>query len=107
MNHLIAGYARRSTRKQLIGQGLGKHSKDEIALIADRSFNSLSTLLGDQTFFFGDRISSLDVTAYAMLSAFTLSSIETSMDKHVMSYENLYEFTKRIAQAYYPEEITT
>lgn len=102
---LIAKYARNSTRKQFIGHGMGKHNNAEILQIAHKSWASLSTLLGDKPYFFGDKISSLDVTTFAMVSALTLSDLETEMGEQAKTYKNLVDFTQRIAREYYPDEI--
>ncbi len=106
LNHLIARVARNSTRKQFLGHGMGKHNDAEISLIANKSWASLSTLLADKPFFFGDKISSLDITAFAMVSAFTLSGLKTDLGEQAKSYQNLLEFTQRVATDYYPNEIT-
>lgn len=104
-NHLVARFARNSTRKQFIGHGMGKHTDREISQIANKSMKSLSVLLGDKSFFFGDKLSSLDVTAFAMVGALTLSNLETELGEQARSYQNLLEFTQRIAKEYYPTEI--
>lgn len=105
MNHLIASYARRSTRKQFLGHGMGKHNDQEITDIANKSWTSLSVILGDKPYFFGERICSFDVTAFAMLASFTVCSLETDLGKEVKKYENLVAFTHRIASQYYAGEI--
>lgn len=105
INHLVAWYARNSTRKQIIGHGIGKHSDQEIEKIAHKSWASLSTLLGGKSYFFGNKISSLDVTTFAMLGALTLSNLETQLGEHAKAYENLADHSRRIAKQYYPNEI--
>jgi glutathione S-transferase len=105
LNHIIASYARRSTRKQILGHGMGKHSDQEITEIAHNSWSSLSTILADKPYFFGDKMCSFDVTAFAMLASFTVCSLETDLGNQVQQYENLMSFSQRIAQKYYPNEI--
>lgn len=102
---IIANIARRSTKKQFMGHGMGKHSNEEIVQIMHKSLSSLSTLLDDKPYFFGDQFSSFDATAFSMISALTLSSLDTELGEAAKSYANLFDFTKRIAQTYYPNEI--
>ncbi len=105
LKHIVPKVARKKVMANIMGHGLGKHSKDEIIQIAHHSWQSLSTLLGEKPFFFGDHISSLDVNAFANLSAFTLAKLDTDFANEIQRYPNLIEFTKRIAQQYYPDEI--
>ena len=106
LNKLISKIARSSTRKQINGHGMGKHTDEEILKIAHASWNSLSVLLADKPYFFGDKISSLDITAFAMLSGFTLSNLPAPINKEIEQYSNLLEFNKRIASAYYSDSIS-
>ena len=106
LNHIIAAMARSSTRKQVQGHGIGKHSDEEILKIAHNSWHSLSVLLGDKPFFFGDKVSSLDITAFAMLSGFSLNDLPVPINKEIKKYPNLVSFTHRLAKEFYNEEIT-
>ena len=103
LNKIIPFFVRRKVQKQINAHGMGKHSKDEIIHIAKLTLANLSALLGDKKYFFGEQISSLDVTAYAMLSSFTMSSIENEMNNVAAEYKNLLNFTHVIKKRYYPE----
>ena len=100
LNHIISSIARKGTIKRINGHGMGSHSTDEILEIAIQSFDSLSTLLGDKEFFFGDNISSLDLVAFSQLSSFTLASIDNRMTEACRERTNLVSFTNRIQAAY-------
>jgi len=102
-NKLVATLARNATRKQIIGHGMGKHSDTEITKIALKTMESISTLLGGKDYFFGDRISTLDVTAYAMIGSFTMTDLDTELGRKIKEYENINSFTQRIGKIYYPE----
>jgi len=102
-NKLVAKLARSATRKQIIGHGIGKHSDQEISEIAKRSLKSLSVLLGDKPYFFGSQACTFDVTAFAMVSALTLSTLETELNEMARQFKNLDNFAQKIAQQYYPE----
>lgn len=103
LNKIIALVARRSTIKNANGHGIGRHSDEQILHIAKLSLDSLSSLLGEQDYFIGNRICSLDVTAFAMLSGMTLTPIDNELNRQAKGYENLVAFTKRIQTLYYPE----
>lgn len=102
LNKIIPAVARKSTRKQINGHGMGAHSNDEIHDIAERSFKSVSTLLGDKAFMFGNQISSLDIIVFAQIGAFTLSSLDNRSTRMAKQYENLVTLTQKIQNTYYP-----
>ena len=93
--------ARRSTKQQIEGHGLGRHTKEEVLQIGERSFKSLSVLLGDKPFFFGEKPCSLDVTAFAMLAGFYLSTLDTPINTMAKKYANLKHYYERIHGEYY------
>lgn len=76
LNMIVPIMIRRSTRKRINGHGMGAHTNDEIHDIANRSFRSIATLLGNKQYMFGDKISSLDLIVFAQIGAFTLSSFD-------------------------------
>jgi len=103
LNKIVPIIARKSVVKSMNGHGMGKHSSAEIMGIAEQSLKSLSALLDDKPFFFGAKISSLDITAYVMISSLTQASLETPMNTMAKKYDNLVKFAQRIQQEYYPE----
>lgn len=102
LNKIIPFVARRGTIKRLKGHGMGLHSNQEILQIAKKSFVSLSKLLGGKPFFFGEKISSLDIIAFAQLSAFTLASLDNPINRTSHEQQNLLQFTTRIQYFYFP-----
>ena len=103
LNKIIPIVARRSVRANINGHGMGKHSDEEIMHIAKCSLQSLSTLLDEKDFFFGDQLSSLDITAYVMISSLTQASLDTPMNHMAKEFDNLVRYTQKIQQTYYPE----
>lgn len=103
LSKIVPAVARKATRRQITGHGMGKHTDAEIHEIAKRSLDSLSVMLGDKTYFFGTQVSSIDVTAFAMIGSLTLSTIDNKMSRLAKSYENLNSFTQRILEEHYPE----
>ncbi|MGK0438702.1 MAG: glutathione S-transferase [Paracoccaceae bacterium] len=100
---LIPFLARKGTIKRIEGQGMGAHTADQVLTIAKRSFASLSTILADKPFFFGDKMSSLDIIAFAQLGSFTLATLSNPTNDAARKHQNLVEFTKRIQQSYFSE----
>lgn len=102
LNKIIAFKAHDDVKKALYKQGIGRHSKDEIAEIGNLDLKALSDFLGNKTYFFGDKPTSLDITAYGILSQMILVSVFSApiFDK-AKSYKNLVEFTNRFHENYF------
>jgi len=103
LNKIVPIVAQKSVRKNIEGHGLGRHSDQEIMQIAERSLKSLSALLANKAYFFGDNMSSLDVTAYAMISSLTQATLKNPMNTMAKKFENLVAYAERIQKEYYPE----
>ena len=95
--------ARSGVKKKIKAHGIGLHSDSEMMKIADDSLSSLSTLLGDKPYFFGDKPCTLDVTAFAMISGLTLVDLKTPMQELALKHLTLVDYTQRICKEYYPE----
>jgi glutathione S-transferase len=100
---IIPWLARKGTIKRLIGHGMGAHDAGQVLAIAKQSFASLSLLLADKPFFFGDKVSSLDIIAFVQLSSFTLASLDNPSNQAACEHHNLVAFTNRIQQIYFSE----
>lgn len=97
----IPSLIRKSVKKNLHGQGTGRHSQAEILAISDKSFAALSTLLGDQMYFFNNKESSFDAVAYSILCQFISVDCKNEFNDKAHGYPNLVQFCQRIEQAYY------
>ncbi|MBL4773386.1 MAG: glutathione S-transferase C-terminal domain-containing protein, partial [Alcanivoracaceae bacterium] len=61
---------------------------------------ALSDFLDDKPYFFGDKISTFDATAYAFISSFTQSSLDNDINSKAKSFANLTAYTDLIKQQY-------
>jgi glutathione S-transferase len=98
---VVPGLLRRGVKKNLHAQGIGRHSKNEILAISDKSFAALSTLLGDKNYFFGNTPCHFDATAYSLLCQFITATCDDEFNTKARSYQNLVEYCQRIEQTYY------
>lgn len=97
--------ARKDVRKSLRAQGYGRHSEPELTQIANKSLQSLSDLLGDKAFFFGDDIHSLDVNVYAMLAQLILVTLDTPLGSMAKRHDNLVSYTQRVHERIYGKTV--
>jgi len=97
----IPSLIRKGVKKNLHGQGIGRHSKAEILAISDKSFLALSTLLDNKMYFFNNKESSFDAIVYSILCQFISVDCTNEFNDKARSYPNLVQFCQRIEQAYY------
>lgn len=103
LNIIVPKVAHNSVKKNLQGQGLGRHSEEELIQLYIHSLDSLSTLLGNKSYFFGNKVSSFDATAYAFLASVISTTLENNFNSIAKGYDNLVEYCQRIEEQYYKE----
>jgi glutathione S-transferase len=101
LRQLIPVMARRNLRKQLHGQGMGRHSRDEIYAIGCRDIGALAELLGEQAFFMGEEPASIDATAYGFLANLLWVPIDSPLRALAHSLPNLDAYCQRMKARYY------
>jgi glutathione S-transferase len=104
MRELIAARVRKQIRRDLVGQGMGRHSRDEIYLIGKADLNAVSRWLGDKPFMMGATPTSLDTIAYAFLANILVPPLESPLKDHGLSLSNLPAYCERMNTRYYKSE---
>lgn len=93
---VVWNVSNKKVKKNLAGHGMGKHSTEDIHLLADKCLKSLSDILGEKLYFMGDNFSSLDASAYGLLENIFFSDINPEMKALAQKYENLAIYTKNL-----------
>lgn len=89
---IVSGIVRRKVRRDLHGQGLGRHDRAEIYAMGRDDLEALATFLNDGPFFFRDRPTTLDAVAYGFLANLLLVPVETELKQIGLEYPNLRRF---------------
>lgn len=98
---IIPKVLRKKVKKALHAQGMGRHSEQEIITIANQSFQALSDLLAENSYFFNDKISTFDASAYAFISSFTHADVDNEINNKAKSHQNLVAYIDRIKLEYF------
>jgi glutathione S-transferase len=102
VQQILPGLIRKDIRKSLDGHGMGKHSPAEIYAIGCRDLIALSGFLSDKQFFFGDRPTLLDASAYATILNFLKVPMESPLATQAKQLDNLVAFCDRMTARFYP-----
>lgn len=88
----------------LKAHGIGRHCADEIAMLGARSIDALSELLGDKSYFMGNKPTGVDATAFGVLAAvLTPFFFDTPLRRVLLAHPNLVDFVYRMMKRYYPD----
>ena len=98
---LVAPIARRGVRRQLVGHGIGVHSKDEIHAIGRRDMGALADFLADKPFFMGEHPTELDAVAYGLLANIVNVPIASPVQGEAQGRKNLVDFVARVQSRYF------
>jgi glutathione S-transferase len=83
--------------------GVGRHAPNEIFDLGDRSLASLSEILGEKRFLFGDRPVSVDATAFAMLAAALTPYFASPLRDRALEYLNIRAYVDRMMALFYAD----
>jgi glutathione S-transferase len=103
MRPLVGRLVRKTIAKALHAQGLGRHSPEEIERLACEDLTALSAMLGDKPYFFGDKPTELDATAFGFLAQVLWAPGSQRIREHMQKTRNLPLFCERIKGAYYAD----
>jgi len=98
----VTAMIRRQLRKRLYGQGLGRHSPDEILALGTRSIDAIADFLGDKPFFMGNEPTGVDATMFAFVCAVLCPHFESRTRSAAQRHENLRRYVGRMTVRYYP-----
>ncbi|HEY6463438.1 MAG TPA: glutathione S-transferase family protein [Polyangiaceae bacterium] len=98
---VVAGQARKQTVNRTQVQGVGRQPRSEIVAASKKILDSFSTLLGAGPFFFGDRPTTYDATAYAFAVGALCPAFDNEVRKHAASKENLVGYEARLKDKYW------
>ncbi len=98
---LVAIFANRGVRQELVGHGIGRHSSDEIHQIGIRDLNALADFLGDKPFFMGSAPTEIDATVYGQVSNILQVPIETPVKVAGLKRPNLLDYCERMRNRFF------
>lgn len=94
----------RKVRTSLEGQGLGRHSKEEIYAIIEKDLKSVSAILGEKQYLLGDKVSIVDCTVFSFFANVLWCGLDSPMSQYVKeNATNLVAYCDRIKDECWPD----
>ena len=90
-------------RKQIYGQGTGRHNADDVFHLGKIDLDTLSAFLADKPYFMGEKPTSLDACAFGILINTIHGPIESPVKEYGKLKKNLIDFCDRMMTEFYPE----
>lgn len=103
IRQLVSRMARKQTIRDAHGQGLSRHSKEEIMHRVGLDITAVATQLADQDFFLGEAPRTIDATIYAFLANFWELNIQWGFPRLVEKHPNLVAYCARMKARYYSD----
>jgi glutathione S-transferase len=101
VRQIIALFARRGVRRQLVGHGIGIHARDEIHAIGRRDVGAIADVLGEKPFVLGGTATEIDAIAYGFLANIANVPIASPVKDEVSKRANLVAYLERMRKHYF------
>jgi glutathione S-transferase len=99
---LIVRSVRKGLRRTVHGHGLGRHTQQEINLLAARIIEAVANVLGDNEYLTGSTICGADATVYAFMSGILNPFFESATRPLVLQHQNIVAYCERMKQRFHP-----
>lgn len=101
IRHAFAGLVRRKLRRDWLGQGIGRHDWKDIVALGTADIQAVSTLLGGDEYFAGERPGVVDASVYGSIAVTLAFPEETPLQRAMRACPNLIDFHDRMRAAYW------
>lgn len=103
MRQLAVAMVRRDVRRNLWGQGLGRHAPADLEAIAARAIQSLADFLGSKSFLMGDKPCGADAFVWASVAGILCDHFETASRDMALMHRNLVAYRDRGMALWFPQ----
>lgn len=95
----VAARVRKGVLRDLQGQGLGRHSREEVYAIGADALDALAAQLDQGPYLLGERLCTADATVYAFLSSILDATLRSPLYTAAQSHPSLSRYTARVHDA--------
>jgi glutathione S-transferase len=99
----VRNSVRGNIRKALYGQGIGRYTEEEVTRLGLRDLETLTALLGDKPYFFGDAPCGADATFFAFIGGSLSQTWESPLRDAAEKTPTIVAYRDRVLKTYFPE----
>ncbi|MEO0457508.1 MAG: glutathione S-transferase family protein [Cyanobacteria bacterium P01_A01_bin.114] len=104
LNSVVPMLVRRQVLRDLHGQGVSRHSREDIYGMGIRNLQAVSDLLADKPFLMGDRPTSLDATGYGFTAnLLKIPLLASPLTEYAKGLNNIVAYCDRMAERYWAD----
>jgi glutathione S-transferase len=103
MRWLVPSIARRAVRKQLWQQGIARHDRADVHAMACADIDAAAAILGERSWFGGEKPATLDATAYGFLANLLAQPWDSPESLRVREHQNLVDYVARAKAAWWKD----
>jgi glutathione S-transferase len=103
MRPMVIFMVRRQIRRNLKGQGFGRHSEAELTLLATRAIDHIAAFLGNKPYLMGDKPCGADAIVFAAVSGLLCDIFNCPSRDATLKHKNLVAYRDRLMARYFPE----
>lgn len=101
VRRLVTPLVRRKIIRDVKGHGMGRHSPEEVLFFAERAIKALADFLGERPYFMGDKLSLVDLTAFAAGWSLARVPLDSPLKELWRAQENLMAYVERVWKEYW------
>ncbi|TAK90530.1 MAG: glutathione S-transferase family protein [Burkholderiaceae bacterium] len=101
MRPVLTKMIRGKIKRSLWGQGMGRHKRAEIELLAAKGIDAVAAVLGDKPYLMGEQPCGADATAFAFMQSGLCPHFDTPIRAAIERHANLVAYVERVKQRYY------
>ena len=102
LRDVVPLWVRHVLRRDLRGQGLGRHDLPEIQGMGIEDVEALAIFLGSRPYFLGDQPRTIDAVAHAFLAGTLAFPVEAPVKDAIGAHANLVDYVQRMNARFYP-----
>lgn len=101
----VSDAVRAQIRRDLHGQGIGRHSPREVSAFGRQNIQTLGDRLGDGPYWFGDQPTSADAAIAPHIMAIAGDPLDGALSRAVAGHPSLVGYAKRVTEATIPDRL--
>ena len=103
VRQVVPALIQQKIKRDLQGQGLGRHVEETIYEFACRDVDALAAYLGAKPYFMGENLSTIDAILLAFLCGIIQIELPSPMKDQACRHDNLMRYQERLGKRFFPE----